>query len=65
METILAATPKYIARKSKALISKRLFRDINQKQKNWDCKSATWSDYKHHNTVEFFVCVFPNSTTTL
>ena len=27
----------------------------------WDCKSATWSDYKQQNTVKFLVSVFPNS----
>ena len=32
---------------------------------NWDCKSATWSDYRCHITVWFLVCVFPNSLITL
>ena len=27
--------------------------------------SATWFDYKNHNTAEFLVFVFPNSTITL
>ena len=26
---------------------------------------ATWPDYKHHNTFDFLVCVFHNSTITL
>ena len=26
---------------------------------------AIWPDYKHHNTFDFFVCVFHNSTITL
>ncbi|KAL5008430.1 hypothetical protein ScPMuIL_014011 [Solemya velum] len=25
-------------------------------------QSATWSDYKHHNTLKFLVCVAPNSS---
>ena len=28
------------------------------------CPKATWSDYKHHNTVEFYICFFRYSTTT-
>ena len=28
-------------------------------------ESATWSDYKHYNTVEFLVYVFPNSVINL
>ena len=33
----------------------------------WDKmhRIGTWFYYKHHNTVEFFVCVFPNSTIIL
>ena len=27
-------------------------------------QSATWSEYKHHNTVEFLICVAPNSGIT-
>ena len=27
-------------------------------------QSATWSEYKHHNTVEIFVCDAPNSGVT-
>ena len=25
-------------------------------------QSATWSEYKHHNTIKFAVCVAPNSS---
>ena len=32
---------------------------------NCDCKNASWSDCKHHNTAEFLVCVFTNTTITL
>ena len=27
--------------------------------------NATWSDYKHHNILEFLICIFPNSAITL
>ena len=27
--------------------------------------NTTWSDYKHHNIMEFLICIFPNSTITL
>ena len=30
-----------------------------------ELQSDTRTDYKHHNTVEFLVCVVPNSTITL
>ena len=36
-----------------------------KKKKKMELQSATWSDYKHHNTDELLVCVFPNSTITL
>ena len=32
--------------------------------KNLELQSATWSDYKHHNTLKFLVCVAPNSAIT-
>ena len=28
-------------------------------------QSAIWFDYKHHSTVEFLICVVPNSAITL
>ena len=55
--------PKNIARSFKNSNEKRLPRDINYKQKKLELKSAMWSDYKYHNSVEFTVSVFPNSTT--
>ena len=30
--------------------------------KNLELQSATWSEYKHHNTIKFLVCVAPNSS---
>ena len=66
METILATTSKYIARNFKNLIRKHCTETFVEIKINWNCKSATWSDYKHHNsTVEFLICVFINSTRTL
>lgn len=32
--------------------------------KDLELQSATWSDYKHHNTLKFLVCVAPNSSIT-
>ena len=32
--------------------------------KNLELQSATWSDYKHHNTLKFLVFVAPNSAIT-
>ena len=29
--------------------------------KSLELQSATWSEYKHNNTVKFLVCVVPNS----
>ena len=29
--------------------------------KDLEMQSATWSEYKHHNTVKFLICVAPNS----
>ena len=28
--------------------------------RNLELQSATWSEYKHHNTIKFLVCVGPN-----
>ena len=30
-----------------------------------ELQNAAWSDYKHHNTVEFLVCIFYNSMINL
>ena len=32
--------------------------------KDLEMQSATWSEYKHHNTVKFLICVAPNSGIT-
>ena len=33
--------------------------------KDLEMQSTTWSEYKHHNTVKFLICVAPNSGITL
>jgi len=32
--------------------------------KDLELQSVTWSDYKHHNTLKFLICVAPNSAIT-
>ena len=32
--------------------------------KNLEFQSSSWSEYKHHNTVKFLICVAPNSSIT-
>ena len=47
---------------------KRLFKIFLETRKTLELKSATWSDYEHHNTVtitEFLVCIVPSSEITL
>ena len=34
---------------------------FTETQKSHSLQSATWSDYKHHNTLKFFIAVAPNS----
>ena len=34
---------------------------FNETPKSLELQSATWSEYKHHNIVNFLVCVAPNS----
>ena len=52
--------------KSKVICSHNGYGNYIMKPKKWNCKElGSWSDYKHHNTVKFLICVFPNSTITL
>ena len=47
-----------------------MFRDIYRNSKKFrtnvsaQLHSATWSEYKHHNTLKFLVCTAPNSAIT-
>ena len=31
-----------------------------ERPKSLDCQAATWSDYKHHNTIKFLVGISPS-----
>ena len=31
-----------------------------ERPKPLDCQTATWSDYKHHNTIKFLVGILPS-----
>ena len=35
-----------------------------ERPKPLDCQAATWSDYKHHNTVKFLVGISPSGFIT-
>ena len=59
METILATIPKILARNFKNLIRKRFAQRRSLKPKI-DLNNVTWSDYQHHNMVEFLLVFFPN-----
>ena len=37
---------------------------FNERPKPLDCQAATWSDYKHHNTIEFLVGISPSGFIT-
>ena len=37
---------------------------MEAKKKKGIAVLGSWSDYKHHNKVEFLNCVFPNATIT-
>ena len=61
LEVILATTPDHF----------RQFNNLGiidcsevfiETPKNLELQSATWSEYKHDNTIKFLVCVHPNSS---
>ena len=35
-----------------------------ERPKSLDCQPATWSDYKHHNTIKFLVSISPSGFIT-
>ena len=35
-----------------------------ERPKSLDCQAATWSDYKHHNTIKFLVGISPSGFIT-
>ena len=64
LETVLSTTPKRF-RKFKNLIGIIDCSEIFiETPKDLAIQSATWSDYKHHNTLKFLICVAPNSSVT-
>ena len=46
----------------KTLLEKDYSEIFTETLKKLQFQSATWSDYKPHNTVEFLVCVVPSLT---
>ena len=66
METILATSNKrYSYKFSKTTWKKIPQRHLLKPGKKWNLQSFTGSNYKHHNIVEFILCVVPNSTLSL
>ena len=62
LETVLATFPDCF-RCFKNLIGIIHCREVFiETPKSLELQSATWSEYKHHNTVKFLVCVAPNSS---
>ena len=57
METILATTKIYSYKFSKRNWE-RIAHSLKPKEKTF--KTATWSDYKYHDTIDFTVCVVTN-----
>ena len=63
IEIILATIPKICSQNFKNIPTKDYSETL--RQKILEVQIAIWSDYKHHNRVEFLVCVFPNLAVTL
>ena len=57
METILATTKIYSYKFSKRNWE-RIAHSLKPKEKTF--KTAIWSDYKYHDTIDFTVCVVTN-----
>ena len=62
LETVLATSPDWF-RCFKNLIGIIDCTEVFiETPKSLELQRATWSEYKHHNTVKFVVCVAPNSS---
>ena len=62
LETVLATSPDRF-RCFKNLIGIIDCTEVfTETPKSLELQSATWSEYKHHNTAKFLVCVAPNSS---
>ena len=64
IETVLATSPKRYKSFSNLIGIIDCSEIFIETPKNLELQSATWSDYKHHNTLTFLVCVAPNSAIT-
>ena len=58
METILATTTKIYSYKFSKRNWERIAHSLKPKEKTF--KTAIWSDYKYHDTIDFTVCVVTN-----
>ena len=58
METILATTTKIYSYKSSKRNWERIAHSLKPKEKTF--KTAIWSHYKYHDTIDFIVCVVTN-----
>ena len=64
IETVLATSPKRYKSFSNLIGIIDYSEIFIETPKNLELQSATWSDYKHHNTLKFLICVAPNSAIT-
>ena len=64
IETILATTPKSYGHFENLIGIIDCSEIFIETPKNLELQSATWSEYKHHNTLMFLVCLSPNSAIT-
>ena len=64
IETILSTTPKRYDKYNNLVGIIDCSEIFIETPKSLELQSATWSDYKHHNTVKFLICVAPNSAIT-
>ena len=61
IETILATTPKMYGHFIYLIEIIECSEIFIETPKKIELQSATWSEYKHHNTLKFLVCIAPNS----
>ena len=64
IETILATTPKRYRHFQNLIEVIDCSEIFIETPKNLELQSPTRSEYKHHNTLKFLVCVAPNSAIT-
>ena len=64
IETILATTPKRYGHFIYLIGIIDYSEIFIETPKHLELQSATWSEYEHHNTLKFLVCVAPNSAIT-